>query len=241
MIEPPRGRAGALMVGAILLALLALPGAGRAGCIDLNAASLDELARLQHIGEGRAAAIVEGRPWADIRDLTRVHGLGAGRVLDIEAQGLACVEGVVAAAERPRIVGRARVLDGDTVEVAGERIRLIGIDAPEEGQHCAAAGRAWPCGDEATAYLAGLAGGREVACEVYGRDRWQRALAVCWLGNLDLNGEMVRQGWALPWYPSSGAVLGPDYDGLQAQARQAHAGMWRGEFVEPWLWRQGER
>ena len=114
------------MRAVIAAVLLALPGAGWADCIDLNAVSVAALTALQHVGEDRAAAIVEGRPWAAVRDLTRVHGLGAGPVLDIEAQGLACVDGQMVAAERPRLVGRARVLDGDTLVVAGERIRLIG-------------------------------------------------------------------------------------------------------------------
>ena len=47
----------------------------------------------------------------------------------------------------------ARVIDGDTLDIAGERIRLHGIDAPESEQTCVADGVTWPCGQSATAAL----------------------------------------------------------------------------------------
>ncbi len=51
------------------------------------------------------------------------------------------------------ITGPARIIDGDTIDIAGERIRLHGIDAPESGQTCVADGVTWPCGQSATAAL----------------------------------------------------------------------------------------
>ena len=48
------------------------------------------------------------------------------------------------------ITGKVRIINGDTVEVAGERIRLHGIDAPEAKQTCTAGGKTWHCGEEAT-------------------------------------------------------------------------------------------
>ena len=65
--------------------------------------------------------------------------------------------------------GRARVVDGDTLDLGGVRIRLHGIDAPESAQGCRARGRGWSCGREATRALAGRIGGQPVACEE--RDR----------------------------------------------------------------------
>ncbi|MGH6884601.1 MAG: thermonuclease family protein [Geminicoccales bacterium] len=76
--------------------------------------------------------------------------------------------------------GPAQVIDGDTLDLAGERIRLIGIDAPEGNQTCQRNGRPWECGDDATAALGELVAGAEVHCNVLGRDRWGRGLAV-WL------------------------------------------------------------
>ena len=52
------------------------------------------------------------------------------------------------------VIGEARVIDGDTIEVQGQRIRLHGIDAPESRQLCRLDGEPWRCGKEAAAALA---------------------------------------------------------------------------------------
>ena len=83
-----------------------------------------------------------------------------------------------------------------------------------------------------------MIGADPVSCEVYGRDRWGRALAECFHAGQSINAAIVRAGWALAWYPSTGAVLGPGYDDAQAGAAAAGVGMWRGEFVPPWEFRQ---
>jgi endonuclease YncB( thermonuclease family) len=51
--------------------------------------------------------------------------------------------------------GRPRVVDGDSLELAGHRVRLFGIDAPESRQDCRdARGRFYACGREARDALA---------------------------------------------------------------------------------------
>ncbi|TVQ29975.1 MAG: thermonuclease family protein [Geminicoccaceae bacterium] len=177
-----------------------------------------------------------------MRALTEIRGIGASRVRDILDQGVACVGVRAAAGRRDVISGTATVLDADTFVVAGERIRLIGIDAPENDQHCHVDGRPWPCGEMATAAAEAMVGRSEIACEVFGRDRYERPLAVCRRGEVDLNDLIVREGWALAWYPSSGSVvLGPSYEAAEAEAAVHRRGMWRGQFVEPWEWRRGQR
>jgi competence protein ComEC len=59
-------------------------------CIDLNLADIQGLVDIIHIGEARAAEIVEGRPWGGINELTRIRGLGVGRIQEIREQGLVC-------------------------------------------------------------------------------------------------------------------------------------------------------
>ena len=76
-----------------------------------------------------------------------------------------------------------------------------------------------------------------IVCTVYGRHCWGRALAECFQSGQSLNAAIVQAGWALAWYPSTGAVLGPRYDDQQKAAAAERAGMWRGTFVEPWVWR----
>ena len=63
------------------------------------------------------------------------------------------------------ITGPARVIDGDTIEVQGQRIRLHGIDAPEGRQLCFDDGEPWLCGAEATNALRNKIGDRQVTWE----------------------------------------------------------------------------
>jgi len=124
--------------------------------------------------------------------------------------------------------GAAAIVDGDTLTLAGTRIRLRGMDAFERGQTCRRGGAGYDCGAEATTALAGLVGGRRVACEGRERDRYGRLLAVCTAGGRDLNAAMVSAGWAVAY----GA-----YDVEEFRARAAGAGAWAGAFEPPSEWR----
>src|SRR5690606_13877339 len=114
------GRAETPMRCIILLAVVFLTASASADaqCVDINTAPPEELRRIVHIDQIRAAEAVRlraQRPFADVRDLMRIRGIGPSRIIDIEAQGLACVGGVAPTVERPEIAGRARVIDGDTL------------------------------------------------------------------------------------------------------------------------------
>lgn len=91
------------------------------------------------------------------------------------------------------IVGQASVIDGDTIEIHGARIRLFGIDAPEGGQTCTAQGKAFACGRRAAFALADKIGRQVVECQPKDRDRYGRVVAVCRVGGEDVNGWMAAQ------------------------------------------------
>ena len=92
------------------------------------------------------------------------------------------------------VAGPATVVDGDTIVVAGERVRLQGIDAPELHQTCTAYGQEWACGRTAGDWLRTFLAGRTVECVGHARDRYGRLLAVCYVGGEDLNERIVREG-----------------------------------------------
>ena len=141
-----------------------------------------------------------------------------------------------AAADNNKIVGQASVIDGDTIEIHGTRIRLFGIDAPEGGQTCTANGKLFRCGQQAAFALADMIGNKTVECRPKDSDRYGRIVAVCLAGGQNLNAWMVANGYALAY-----RYYSTDYVGQEEQAARSKLGMWRGEFIPPWEWRRGNR
>ncbi len=127
--------------------------------------------------------------------------------------------------------GQARVIDGDTLVIAGQHIRLDGIDAPETKQVCKRDGD-WRCGLAATEALRSMIGAGAVRCEGKAKDRYRRLVAICWAGSVNLNEEMVRQGWALAYRRYS-----TRYVPAEDEANGNRAGMWASQFEPPWEWR----
>ncbi len=126
--------------------------------------------------------------------------------------------------------GNARVVDGDSLEIKGEMIRLNGIDAPEGQQKCQKDGSEWACGRDATRALRRLIKGREVICKGSEFDRYQRLLGYCSAGSVDLNKSMVAEGWALSF--------GGEFLAEERIASQRKKGLWAGEFQRPQDWRR---
>jgi endonuclease YncB( thermonuclease family) len=130
--------------------------------------------------------------------------------------------------------GQASIIDGDTLEIHGTRIRLWGVDAPESNQ-------LWlgedslqhRCGAKAANELDAFIARRPVDCSPVSLDQYRRTVAVCSIDGVDLAEWLVRNGLALDWPKYSKGK----YDGAQRDAEHAGHGIWEGTYVEPWLYR----
>lgn len=126
------------------------------------------------------------------------------------------------------IAGQAEVVDGDTLMVEGQRIRLFGIDALEGNQTCDRSGERWACGEVAAQQLRSLIEGNTVSCEQQDIDQYGRIVAVCRAGRYELGKTMVEYGWATAFRRYSNAYVG---DELRAKAERR--GMWNSTFELP--------
>lgn len=135
------------------------------------------------------------------------------------------------------IVGRGSVIDGDTLEVRGIRIRLHGIDAPESAQTCKdAAGQDYRCGQTAALALADRIAQRTVTCDPRETDQYGRVVAVCRTDAGNLNAWMARQGHAVAYRRYT-----EDYANYELTAKATRIGLWAGTFQEPSEWRRARR
>lgn len=125
---------------------------------------------------------------------------------------------MLAGAAQADVRGAARVIDGDTLEVAGVHVRLYGIDAPELAQSCGA----WDCGHWARDELARLIGARPVLCRGAESDRYGRLLARCDAGQGDLGAAMVGGGAAFAY-----RRYALDYVGAERMAQVRALGLWQ--------------
>jgi endonuclease YncB( thermonuclease family) len=114
--------------------------------------------------------------------------------------------------------GIPRIVDGDTVQIGGTKIRFAGIDAPETDQVCLdAKGEKWACGVTARDELIKYSAGRSWDCDLVGSDRYGRSLGKCFIEGGDISAWMVRSGWALSFVRYS-----HDYDRDEEIAREAN-------------------
>jgi endonuclease YncB( thermonuclease family) len=134
------------------------------------------------------------------------------------------------------LAGKPSVIDGDTLEIAGKRVRLFGIDAPEASQTCNRDGQRWACGEASSERLRGLIGNATLACSGAEVDVYGRLLAVCSLDGADLNEEMVANGWAIAFRRYSDRYVADE-----ARARAGKLGLWSSDFEPPQQYRAEER
>ncbi|WP_411642718.1 thermonuclease family protein [Loktanella agnita] len=117
--------------------------------------------------------------------------------------------------------GTIHVIDADTIDVGGTRVRLFGIDAPEMGQPCSANGRQWDCGAWVRDAVAAHYEGRHASCTRVDTDRYGRIVARCTVNGADMGAQIVQSGlaWAYRAYSS-------DYDLQEKSAAVAERGLW---------------
>lgn len=125
------------------------------------------------------------------------------------------------------------VVDGDTADVRLQsgmiRVRLHAVDAPERDQ---------PHGAASKQSLSKLVYGKNVNVEPIEQDRYDRLVARLWLGDVDVNAEMIKQGaaWVYRRYASD-----PAYCAYEHAARDLRRGLWslpRDQRAAPWEWRK---
>ncbi len=137
-------------------------------------------------------------------------------------------------ADAADLSGQSRIVDGDTIWIGKTKVRQHGIDTPEMRQECKQAdGSAYRwCGEASTNALRVLVASEPVRCEGNTFDRYKRLIAVCYSGTVNLNAEVVRQGWALAYRRYS-----KNYISAEKEAQDAKRGIWAGEFEPPsWEW-----
>jgi endonuclease YncB( thermonuclease family) len=165
------------------------------------------------------------------------RGSLAGQSFQSKEEALKGTDRVLTNTIAKSISGIARVIDGDTIEINRKRIRLHGIDAPEQKQKCLDANKLeYACGEYATTFLRTKVQSARVSCNVNGVDRYKRLIAVCYIGSENINNWLVRRGWAIAFKRYS-----KDYVSTERKARIERNGVWKGAFVEPWKWRKGLR
>ncbi len=131
------------------------------------------------------------------------------------------------------IFGKPKIVDGDTIHIGKNKIRLHAIDAPEINQKCIKNNINWDCGIESTKFLNSIIGNAQIECITNGKDRYERYIAVCYKDTINLNSQMVLNGWAIAY-----RYYSLDYIIEEEEAKSKNLGIWSGKFEEPYLFRK---
>ena len=140
------------------------------------------------------------------------------------------------------ITGYAKVIDGDTIIMKGNKIRLYGIDAPEKNQICSKTwlsfniitlNKDYECGLKTTNLLKKFVKNEILVCKKKSVDRYNRIVAICYKKRRDVNSWLVRNGLAVAYTKYSKKYIINEKD-----AEKEKKGLWAGNFEMPWEWRK---
>lgn len=132
------------------------------------------------------------------------------------------------------VTGTIRVIDGDTIDVAGTRVRLHAIDAPEASQTCSTEqGKTWACGAWVSREVRARYQGRKAVCTPLDTDRYGRMVARCMVGDDDMGAALVAEGLAFAY-----RRYAMDYDLIEKQAAASDRGLWAMNVQNPATFRQ---
>ena len=126
-----------------------------------------------------------------------------------------------------------KIIDGDTINLNGEKIRFSGIDTPEIKQKCKMNNEIVRCGIQAKELLIEKIGKNKIHCVREGKDQYNRILAECFVNDLSLSSYLVKKGYAFAYRKYSKKFI-EDED----FARLNNLGMWSMNFEFPWDWRK---
>ena len=153
------------------------------------------------------------------------------KILSIVGAALMVLYGawtLLADASNELLVGKAQVITGDTLEIAGERIQIFGINSPEPNQVCDYHGTKWLCGAKSAIEVARWIGGSTLVCRR--RSTPPSRTASCMKGAVDVGRWAIRHGWAV-----ADTCRSRSYVDDQEKARRARVGMWSSSFPMPRL------
>ncbi|ETI64280.1 nuclease [Sphingobium sp. C100] len=142
---------------------------------------------------------------------------------------------LLALAMQAAFSGMTQVVDGDTLVVRGEKVRLSGVDAPELAQLCGPR-RDHACGKMAASWLKARVEGKRLVCTPIQRDRYGRLVAVCRLNGRDIGADLVEAGWATAYRRYS-----LTYVPAETRARAARRGIWAHGLQRPEAYRRTQR
>ena len=134
------------------------------------------------------------------------------------------------------IEGKAKIIDGDTIHIGKNKIRLHGIDALEINQTCTIKEKTWECGIESYLALKSIILNNKVQCEIIDVDQYKRLIGKCFVNKIYINQYMVQNGWAIPY-----RYYSLDFIDDEEAGKNNKAGIWKGKFLEPYLFRKQQK